>query len=140
MADYATPVDPKEGLVSYDAFLGLRNNVAADAFAPGDLVTALNVDLDDSLSISRRKGYSAPVTSAIDRDLWASGSVCLGVGSNALKLVSPDYSLITLRSGLTAARPLSYAAVGTRVFWANGVEMGCVQDGANRTWGITPPG
>jgi hypothetical protein len=118
----------------------LRNNVSSDAFSPEDLEVALNVDIDDSLSAGRRKGYSAPVTASVDRDLWASGSVCLGVGSNALKLVNPDYSLVTLRSGLTADRPLSYAVAGDRVFYANGAELGCVQAGAHRTWGLDVPG
>lgn len=137
---YADKIDEREGLEEWSGFLGLRNNVDATAFGREDLVTALNIDIDDSLGISRRKGYSAAVTSAVDRDLWASGSVCLGVGSNVLKLVNPDYSTATLRTGLTPARPLSYAAVGARVYYANGVELGCVQNGANRTWGITPPG
>lgn len=137
---YAASVDPKEGLEVFDQFLGLRNNVTADNFGREDLVAALNVDIDDSLAISRRKGYSAPVTSAIDRALWASGSICLGVGSNALKQVLPDYSTIILRTGLTAARRLSYAAVGDRVFYSNGVEKGCVRDAADHSWGLAVPG
>ena len=140
MAEYAEPVDPREGLVGYSGFRGLRNNVSPESFSREDLVTALNIDISDDLGISRRKGFSAPVTASVDRDLWASGSVCLGVGSNALKQVHPDYTVTTLRSGLTASRPLSYAVVGDRVFWSNGAELGCVQNGANRTWGIAPPG
>jgi hypothetical protein len=138
--EYAPVVDPKEGLFAFSDFMGLRNNVGPNTFIPGDLVTALNVDITDSLDIERRKGYSAPVTSAIDRDLWASGATCLGVGTNALKLVNPDYSTATLYAGLTPSRPLSYAAVADRVFWSNGIALGCVQNGANRTWGMTLPG
>lgn len=140
MAEYAASVDEREGLFEFGGFKGLRNNVDAEDFSPEDLTTALNVDINDALAFSRRMGYSAPVAAGIDRDLWASGSVCLGVGSNALKQMMPDYSLVTLRSGLTADRPLAYAAVGDRVFWSNGVQTGCVQAGADRTWGITPPG
>ena len=139
MAEYAAPPDPKE-LFAFSGFKGLRNNVSEEALSPEDLSVALNVDVDDSLAVSRRRGYSAVVAAGIDRDLWASGAVCLGVGSNVLKLMNPDYSLVTLRSGLTAARSLSYAAVGDRVFYSNGAELGCVQDGASRTWGITVPG
>jgi hypothetical protein len=139
VAEYTAPVDPREGLFAFSGFRGLRNNVPEDAFSSEDLSVALNIDVDDSLAIARRKGYSAPVTTSVDRDLWASGAVCLGVGSNALKLVNSDYSLVTLRSGLTASRALSYAPAGDRVFYANGAELGCVQNGASRTWGITPP-
>ncbi len=139
-AEYAPAPDPREGLFVFDDFHGLRNNVSSETFLPGDLVTALNCDIDDALNIKRRKGHSAPVTSAIDRDLWSEGGLCLGVGSDALKLMNPDYSTVTLRSGLTASRPLAYALVGDRAFYSNGVELGCVQNGVSRTWGITPPG
>ena len=132
-------VDPREGLYEHAKFAGLRNNVDATGFELGDLETALNVDINDVGQLLRRKGTSAPVVAGVDRDLWASGSVCLGVGGNALKLIHPTYATTTLRTGLTAARPLSYAAVGDRVFYANGVELGCVHNGAHRTWGITPP-
>lgn len=140
MADYAAKVDEREGLFEFSGFDGLRNNVTSEMFAPGDLEVALNVDLSDAKDVSRRTGFSAVVAAGIDRDLWASGSVCLGVGSNVLKQMQPDYSLTTLRSGLTASRSVSYTPVADRVFWSNGVESGCVQNGANRTWGITPPG
>ena len=140
MAEYADPIDPREGLEEYANFQGLRNTVSAESFSKEDLVTALNVDVDDSLGISRRKGFSAPVTAAVDRSLFASGSVCLGVGSNALKRVHPDWTTTTLRSGLTASKELSYAVVGDRVFYSNSVETGCVQGSVHRTWGLEVPG
>jgi hypothetical protein len=119
--------------------MGLRNNVDEASFGREDLATALNVDVLDDLGVSRRKGFSSALTTAIDRSLWASGNVCLGVGSNTLKLVNPDYSVKTLLAGLTPDRPLSYAAAGDRVFWSNGVQKGIVQGGANRSWGIDVP-
>lgn len=136
---YAAPVDEREGLEIFGSWMGLRNNVSPDGFGRGDLSVCVNCDIDDALGISRRKGHSAVLTANVDRDLWASGSVCLGVGSNALKQVLPDYSTITLRSGLTASRPLSYAAVGDRVYYSNGVEAGCVRDAANHSWGLDIP-
>lgn len=140
MGEYAASVDPREGLFQFGDFRGLRNNVGADAFAPSDLSVALNVDIDDALGVRRRKGFSSPAAAAVDRGLWADGSVCLGVGGDALKLVHPDYTTKTLRTGLAADRALSYTAVADRVFWANGVETGVVQDGTNRSWGLTVPG
>lgn len=139
VTEYAAPLDPRENVFAFNEFLGLRNNVGQSSFAAGDLATALNVDIDDARNLLRRKGYSAVVTAALDRDLWATGGVCLGVGSNALKLVNPDLSLVTLRPGLTSGRALSYAPVGNRIFYANGVENGCVQNGVHRTWGVAPP-
>lgn len=137
--EYAASIDPREGMFAFDAFRGLRNNVGPSAFAPGDLRVATNVDIDDSLGVMRRKGFSSPVTAAVDRSLWADGSVCLGVGSDALKLVNPDYTTVTLRSGLAPGRALSYAAVADRVFWSNGVDTGVVQGGVDRSWGLSIP-
>lgn len=139
MAEYAKTVDEREGLEEFSAFMGLRNNVDAASFGREDLATALNVDVLDDLGVSRRKGFSSALTTAIDRSLWASGDVCLGVGSNSLKLVNPDYSTKTVLTGLTPDCPLSYAAAGDRVFWSNGVQKGVVQGGANRSWGIDVP-
>lgn len=136
----AAPLDPKEGLFAFDNFRGLRNTVGADAFAPGDLTAALNVDIDDALGIGRRRGFSTVVTASVDRDVWANDGVCLGVGGDALKLINPDYTTTTLRAGLTPGRPLAYEMVGQRVFWSNGVESGVVQNGASRSWGLAVPG
>ncbi|MDD3885168.1 MAG: hypothetical protein PHW66_09615 [Gallionella sp.] len=139
MSEYAATVDEREGLEEFSSFMGLRNNVDAASMGRGDLVDCINCDILDDLGVSRRKGFSSALTTAIDRSLWASGDVCLGVGSNSLKLVNPDYTTKTLLTGLTAERPLSYTAVGDRVFWSNGAQKGVVQDGANRSWGIDVP-
>ena len=132
-------IDPKEGVVEFSGFKGLRSNVGADGFDVGDLSVALNVDIDDALRLHSRKGHSAVVVAGVDRDLWADSGACFGVGSNVLKQILPDYSTVTLRSGLTASRPLSYVRFGDSVFYANGAENGCVVNGANRTWGIAVP-
>lgn len=141
MSEYAAPPSKEERLFAFEDFMGLRNNTSPETFAPGDMVTATNVDIDDALNLRRRAGYSAVVAAGITRDLWASGPVCLGVSSgNALTRLLPDYSTVVLRSGLTAGASLSYADVGDRVFYANGFESGVVQDGASRSWGLAVPG
>ena len=141
MSDYPfADNDPREGLFEHSNYLGLRNNVGDEGFGLGDLVTATNCDINDSLELLRRKGYSAPVVAGVDRSLWARGSVCLGVGSNSLNLINPDFSTTVLRSGLTSNLPLDYDVVADRVFYSNGVETGCVQGGQHRTWGLAVPG
>lgn len=140
MAEYAAPVDPKEGLFEFAGFRGLRNNVGAESFGPDDLEAALNVDIADDLGADRRMGHGAPVVAGVTESLWASDVVCLGVGSNTLKQINPDWSTVSLLSGLTPNRALSYAAVADRVYWSNGSEKGCVGGGVNRTWGLAHPG
>src|SRR3990172_6765639 len=128
-----------EDLREHRDFTGLRNNVGAAGFDLGDLEVGLNVDIDDKGFLLRRKGHSAVVVAGVDRDLYAAGGVCLGVGANALKQIMPDWSTILLRSGLTSLRPLSYSVIGARGYYANGVESGVVENGAHRSWGIVPP-
>ena len=131
--------DPREGLFEFSKFKGLRNVVNARDFDPGDLEVALNVDIDAGERVTRRKGFGSVVVAGVDRGLFASGSICLGVGSNALVQISPDWSKQTLHSGLTPNRDLSYAALADRVYYSNGVESGVVQNGARRSWGLTVP-
>lgn len=141
MAEYAkTEIDPREGLFQHSDFTGLRNNVGQEGFALSDLATAFNCDLNDAREIQRRKGYGPVVIAGVDRSLWSFGSVCLAVGSNSLKLINPNLSTTTLRTGLTANRELQYTNFGDRAFYSNGAENGVVQNGQHRTWGITPPG
>lgn len=132
------PNDRNEDEFQHDKFLGLRNTVGSEGFELGDLEVANNCDIDDLSEIHRRYGTGAP-TAGIDRCLWANDSICLGVGSNALKRLNADFSLTTLRSGLTPNRDLAYVSMGDRVFYSNGVETGIVQNGQNRTWGIEVP-
>jgi len=128
-----------EDLREHRDFTGLRNNVGAAGFDLGDLEVGLNVDIDDKGFLLRRKGHSAVVVAGVDRDLFAAGSMCLGVGSNALKQILPDWSTIVLRTGLTPSRPLTYAAIGARVYYANGVDIGAVENGLHRSWGLAVP-
>lgn len=132
--------DRREDSFEHSKFLGLRNNVETEGFGLGDLDAALNVDINDELELMRRKGYGPVIISGIDRALWAISDVCLGVGSNNLKIVNADYSTTTLRTGLTPNRDLQFTNFGERIFYANGAENGVVQNGQHRTWGITPPG
>lgn len=132
-------VDPREGLFELTGFGGLRNNIDPSDFELGDLENALNCDIDDGENVTRRRGFSTAITTAIDRNLFAVGSVCLGVGSNALKRILPDFSVNTLKTGLTVDRDLSYAAISDRVYWANGIELGVVSGGVNRSWGLPVP-
>lgn len=132
-------VDPREGLHEFTQFKGLRNSVDSRDFDPGDLEVALNVDCDDGLNVARRYGFGTVVVAGVDRSLFATGPICLGVGSNTLKQILSNYGTVTLKSGLTAGRDLSYAPVADRVYWSNGVDLGCVHEGGNRSWGLPVP-
>lgn len=133
------PLDPREGLFEFREFKGLRNDTDTRDFEPGDMDAALNTDIDNGQNIARRKGFSAPVVAGIDRSLFSAGSVCLGIGSNTLFHIKPDWSTTGLHSGLTPNLPMAYAPIGARVYYTNGAESGAVENGARRTWGLSVP-
>ena len=128
-----------EGVYEHKQFLGLRNRVGPSGFELGDLDAAENVDLDDVGGAMLRRGHGAVSIAGSCHSLWSNGDFCFTVLANALVQVLPGLSTRTLRSGLTADRPVEYAAVGDRVFYSNGVQNGVIQDGASRSWGLPVP-
>ena len=119
------------------AWSGLRNNVSPTRFGLTDLVSAVNVDIDDSGVVRRRQGYGSPVIAGAWHSLWSNGRRCFGVTGTTLREILPDYSTVTLAS-VTASRPVCWLEMGARIFWSNGVERGCIT-GTNRSWGLAVP-
>lgn len=124
--------------VSVNKFTGLRNVDDPERFKAGDLHEAVNIDLTDTGRISRRSGHISKVAATLPHSLWSNGSTCLFVESGALKLVNPDYTTKTLRSGLSS-NAMSYGEVSGRVFYGNGVQNGVVDNGQSRAWGFEQP-
>jgi len=119
------------------AFNGLRNTSRVERFDSGDLEAAINVDLDDTKHLSRRGGFTSKASGS-SHSIWSNGEICLFVAGGVLKRMHRDYSVETLRSGLTDI-PMAYESVAGTVYYTNGLESGIIQNGAPRTWGMTPP-
>jgi len=133
-------VDEREGLKEHAKFTGLRNNVPADRFELTDLVSALNVDVDDSARLTRRYGHSTAVLAGSYKSLWSGAGVTLVVkGETQLVRVHPGLTEQVLRTGLSAGVRMSYAAVGDRAYYSNDIQSGVIDKGVNRTWGMAPP-
>lgn len=128
-----------EEQVIHKDFSGLRNNVAAGEFDRSDLQVALNVEINDRRVIQRRTGFSEPVVAGSTHSLWAGAGVCLAVQGSSLLRVASGYATTTLRSDLTPNLPMSYYAVGARVYYSNGVQTGAVDEGRSRSWGLEVP-
>lgn len=126
--------------IAIEKFLGLRNTVRSEAFDLGDLEAAVNVNIDDALKPSRRKGFSSAIFAGAYYSLFSFGEVMLAGLGTVLKRLFPDTpTSTTLRSGLTGGR-LSYAALGARIYYSDGTHTGCVDGGVARTWGLESPG
>lgn len=124
---------------TFTGFTGLRNTASQESFDLGDLVTALNVDVTDTRRLRRRRGFSAAKQAGAYHSLWSDGTTCLVVAASTLYLVAADYTLTSIRTGLTAGQYMNYVSVGDRVFYSNGVQSGVVQGSKSRAWGIVPP-
>lgn len=139
------PKTRANGLFEYSQFKGLRNTVPAEHMAaadidPGDLSLARNVDINDAGRVLRRKGHEPLATDAPFSSLYSDGTVCCAVRNRTeLVRILPDLSTVTLRTGLTPGPLMSYATIGSRVYYSNGVETGVIEHGASRSWGLEPP-
>lgn len=123
---------------------GLRNDVPIDRFEIGeagtvDLSRALNVVIDNSLKISRRKGYNRILT-ADTHSLWADRDLCYYVEESILRLLEPDFTATAVRRDMMARQPVSYARIDDRVYYVNGFQGGVIEAGVNRSLGLDVPG
>lgn len=132
-------INEDKDVYSFEKFLGLRNTVGEESFEPGDLSIALNVDQTDAFRIRRRKGFEVTAVAVPSQSLWSDGVIALSVQGTNLVQIMPDLTARVVRSGLTAGARMSYASIGQRVFYSNGVESGVFQDGSSRSWGIPLP-
>jgi len=123
--------------VEIKQFRGLRNVSSEERFRTGDLLTARDVDLDNTGKILSRRGY-AQVNATALHSLYSNHAVALAVAGQNLKRVEADSSLTQL-ADLGSSNPVSYETVLNTVYYSNGVVSGKVEGSAHAQWGVTPP-
>lgn len=125
-------LQPAYDLAKYD-FVG--RTVETETF----LTEAKNVDISDMFHVRRRQGCSLKYTGA-PHSLWSNGTICLFREGTYLKRFLPDYSAVTVMSGLTTKTiPMSYLEVIGKIYFSDGINNGVIDNGIQRTWGIVPP-
>lgn len=139
MADNQTQERDKD-VVTYEAFNGLRNDVTPERFGPADLEVADNVDLDRSGRIARRDGYTSVRPGAV-HSLWADelGQQCLFAQGNQLMQLNTNYSASAIATLAGVGLPVSYVKAIERVYFSNSVDLGIVENGSVRSWGLAVP-
>src|SRR5574337_48675 len=125
-------------MAEFKSFAGLRNDVSSERMDAGDLVAADNVNIDASGQLSRRDGRTLALAGDY-HSLWAAGDLCLMVGGTSLLRVAPGYTTTALRTDLTAGAKMTFQPINERVYYSNGRELGVIENGASRSWGLTPP-
>lgn len=91
-----------------------------------ELKAAINVEIDETGRISRRKGTTLLTSLTDAHSLFSHKNDCFVAAQGNLYRVHADYSLLGLRAGMNYAAKLSYAAAGDKIFYANGYEHGVI--------------
>lgn len=125
------PDEPPESIV-LGQFAGLRNTVARERLAPSELQKALNVDIDDSGQVRRRRGYTLKLAGDC-HSLCEIGGRTLVVKDGMLGQLNPDYSFTSYAA--TGADPLSYTHVDQTTYFTSRSASGKLTGNTVEGWG-----
>lgn len=117
-------------------FSGLKNTVAPERLTATELERALNVDLDDTGQIRRRRGYDRKLTGSFHsiRDI---GGKVYGAKDGVLGIIREDYTFFSLDVTVGIA-PVCYAEVDGNVYFNNAAVAGVIAaDETVSDWGAT---
>ena len=117
-----------------EKFLGINNVDNSTRLVPliinheyvYSLQQANNMDIDNTYGLSSRSGYSG-ILSGLDIHSLSDDAPGFFVDDDTLKKLNIDYSVISLRSGLTSGARMSYTPFNNRIYYTNGYEIGYIQ-------------
>jgi hypothetical protein len=118
-------------------FSGLRNTTSPERLKPGELVTALDIDLDNTGRPLTRRGYTR-VNAAGVHSLFSNHRLAMCVSGNVLSAIEYDFSLTPIKT-LQSSDRLAAETVNDLVFYSNGVDTGRLIGRTPGNWGVTPP-
>ncbi len=96
------------------------------------LAAAVNVDIDDTGKITRRKGYVKKLSIPV-HSLFASDNMFLCGSGDSLVSVASGYFVQKLAS-ITPEGGINYVKVNGDVYWSSGYEKGIIRRGMNIPW------
>lgn len=128
------PIHPKG--IRYTAFKGLNNTGSPENTAPDYLKKVLNIDIDKTGNINKRKGYTK-VDTANYSSLWSSdsGLGCYGIRDGNLVRINSDYSHTTIKSGLGNIS-LSFEEINGDIYIMSPTFKSIIRNGVLYDWGI----
>lgn len=119
------------------AINGVRNDVAPERFAPGDLTYARNVDIDESGKATRRAGTRL-IAAGAAHSAWSDGVNGYVVQGGVLNRLDSAGTLTPIVP--VTGTKVKYVLINGEVYWSDGITKGIIDSsGVNRSWGITPP-
>jgi len=99
-----------------------------------DLQAAVNVSIDKTLRVNRRRGLNLLQAGSYHSLFCDGGDAFVCSAAGAIYRIGPDLSLQGVRSGLTAGARVSFVQVGDYTYYANGHERGRIKDGVSYAW------
>lgn len=123
--------------IQFNAFAGLRNDISPERFSKEDLLTATNIELDETGKPYRRLGTTL-LDATATHSLWAEDEFCFCVRGGVLTRILSDMTFQSLGVAITGQR-VRYSKVLGDVYWTDGVQSGILSNAGNRLWGIPVP-
>lgn len=121
---------------------GLNTRARETDLPKGSARSAVNIDFTrEGHVILAAGGYTAVSGAAGGHSLWSwpdLGYALYVSQSGVLIRIRADGSRETV-TAVSADRPMSYALFNRQAYFSNGEEMGYLEDGVLRPWGIDPP-
>ena len=130
MAEQAAP--PPESVV-IAAFKGLKTTATRERLAPGEMLSAVNIDVDSAQQVHRRRGYTKKLAGNC-HSLWQGRADTYVVVDGMLGVLAPDYTHRPLIH--VGSDPLSYTELADTVYYVSRVTSGKVVLGTTvASWG-----
>ena len=102
-----------------------------------DLSSAVNVTIDNTGRVSRRKGYNQR-ESGEDHSIWCDGGDCFFIRETAsygsIMQVGTDLTSTGIWSGLTKDKRMSFLDWNGDTLYANGSQHGIISNGVRAAW------
>lgn len=114
---------------------GIRNDVSSERFGTGDLLSGINIDIDETGKVFRRLGVTQ-LSAGSATSLFAAPHAMYYVRGGSLyetDLVGTK----TLLSGI--GTNVCYHELNGKVFWSDGSKNGLIESGTSRMWGHEVP-
>lgn len=129
------PPDPIES-VTLGRFSGIKNTVSSERLGPEDLERALNIDLDDSGQVRRRRGFALKDSSRWHSVRGPLAGKTYGVKDGVLGIIRPDYSFFSLGVPVGDVA-VCYAEIANDVYFSGPLSGVIHTDETVGDWGAT---
>jgi hypothetical protein len=123
--------------VTLQQFKGLNNTVAPERLAPGELQRAINIDIDDSGQVRRRRGATRLLTGQFHSLFEAADGTVYVVKDGVLCRLLPSNQTVALNATV-GTRRVAYVQVGQHIYFSSGGLSGVIYpDDQVGPWGAS---